>query len=190
VSDAPTARSCGKCSLCCTVLRVDELRKPAGRACPQLRGDGGCGIYTRRPDICRAYRCLWLQGRFDEADRPDRIGGIVDLLSDARGPRLSIQETEPGAFDASPRLQAIAAESRESMPVRVVLAGRVDDPDRPFRVLLPGGEEQRVEGERVEVFRNGVRTETRRMPWLDRWGRRLAIHLRRRRLQAWERPVD
>lgn len=184
--DTAAPRACGGCSQCCTVLRVDELHKRAGRPCPELRGDGGCGIYERRPDICRDYRCLWLRGRFEDEDRPDRSGGIVDLLSEAGGARLSIQEVAPGAFDASPRLQAIAARYRESMPVRIVEAGRIDDPDRPFRVLLPGGEEQRVEGDRIEVFRNGVRVERRRMPWLERTARRVAIHLRRRKLRAWE----
>ena len=36
--DAATERACGACSLCCTVLRVDELAKPGGGAGFPLRG--------------------------------------------------------------------------------------------------------------------------------------------------------
>ncbi len=172
------SRECGACSLCCTVLRVDELGKLAGEPCPQLRPEGGCGIYETRPGICRAYRCLWLSGGLEPGDRPDRLGAVVDLLRDGAEPRIGIQEAEPGAFDRSPRLREIAERYRESMPVRVVPPGAVLDPDRPFRVLLPGGVEHRVRGDRIEIFRDGVAVGERRLPWLERWLRRAWNDLR------------
>ena len=52
-------------------------------------------------------------------------------------------------------------------------------PDRPFRVLLPDGVEQRVSGERIDVFRNGTLVESRRLPWLDRMARQVANAWRR-----------
>ncbi|MEE8167216.1 MAG: hypothetical protein V3T64_16740 [Myxococcota bacterium] len=67
-------RSCGSCSLCCTLLRVDELHKVAGEDCIHQRGTAGCGIYETRPPICRGYRCLWLQGGLEDDERPDRTG--------------------------------------------------------------------------------------------------------------------
>jgi hypothetical protein len=162
---------------------VDELRKLGGTRCPELRADSGCAIYQTRPRICRAYRCLWLEGGLEESDRPDRLGAIVDLLEAGMGVRLSIQEAEPGAFDRNPRLGEIAASYRESMPVRVVEAGRFRDADRPFRVLLAGGEEHRVHGESVEVFRAGDRIEERRLPWAERVVRRVAVLYRAWRLR-------
>ena len=174
-------RTCGPCSLCCTLLRVDELAKPAGRDCVHQRGTQGCAIHATRPPICRAYRCLWLQGGLEDDERPDATGGLVDLETTGVGLRLAIREAKPGTFDASPALRAIAERYRETMPVRISDLGDPLDPDRPFRVLLAGGVEQRVAGDRVEVFRDGVRVESRRLPWLERIARRVVLAVRARR---------
>jgi len=176
------ARACGPCSLCCTVLRVDELAKPAGRDCVHQRGAHGCGIHATRPGICRAYRCLWLQGGLEDDERPDRTGGVVDLETTGIGLRLAIREAMPGAFDASPALRSIAARHRETMPVRITDTGDPRDPDRPFRVLLAGGVEQRVAGERIETWRDGVRVEVKRLSGLERIARRIALAWRAWRL--------
>lgn len=206
-------RSCGDCSLCCTILRVDELGKRAGVDCvhqlsagaatPPISGapvvetsaedgapvvggtrarGGGCAIYETRPPICRGYRCLWLQGGLEDDERPDRTGGVVDLETTGIGLRLAIREARPGAFEASPALQSIAERYRDSMPVRISDTRDVMDPDRPFRVLLADGVEHRIEGERVEIHRHGLLVETRRLPWLERWARRLSNGWRARRL--------
>ncbi len=167
------SRSCGTCSLCCTILRVDELAKPAGRDCVHQRGPEGCGIHATRPPICRAYRCLWLQGGLEDDERPDRTGGIVDLETTGVGLRLGIRENRPGAFDVSPSLQAIAERFRSSMPVRITDAQDPMDPDRPFRVLLTDGVEQRVAGDRVEVYREGRLVGSHGLSWIERAARRI-----------------
>lgn len=173
------ARECGTCSHCCTVLRVDELAKRAGRNCEHQRGEAGCAIHATRPSICRAYECLWLQGGLEDDERPDQTGGIVDLETTGIGLRLGIREVRPGAFDESPALQAIAARYREQMPVRITDAQDVMNPDRPFRVLLAEGVEQRLSGDSMEILRDGVLVEQRRLPWAERLGRRLSIAIRR-----------
>jgi hypothetical protein len=54
-------RSCGKCSMCCKLLHVIELNKPANKWCEHCRpGYGGCSIYDTRPSICRDFGCGWL----------------------------------------------------------------------------------------------------------------------------------
>lgn len=169
------SRICGTCSLCCTVLRVDELAKPAGRDCVHQRGAHGCAIHATRPSICRSYRCLWLQGGLEDHERPDATLGVVDLETTGIGVRLAIREARPGAFDASPALQAIAERYRASMPVRITDTGDVNDPDRPLRVLLANGVEQRIAGVQVEVLREGRLVEAKPMPWLDRLARRIAV---------------
>lgn len=189
--EAPrSARSCGACSLCCTVLRVDELKKLGGVNCrhqclaanpdePEVKG---CAIHATRPQICRSYHCLWVGGGLGDEDRPDKLGAVVDVLTLGAETRLSIQEAHPGAYDSSPRLQEIAGKYRESMPVRVVEAGNFLDPDRPFRVLLAGGEEHRVTGEWTVVERPGEPKERRRLTILARLTRRVSIWLRRQRI--------
>jgi hypothetical protein len=141
---------------------------------------GGCSIHATRPGICRAYRCLWLRGGLEGADRPDRLGAVVDVVTAGGAPFLAIREAEAGAFECSPRLRELAARLRESMPVRVTRATDVMDPDRPYRVLQPDAEEQLVEGETVTRLRDGRVVGTRRMPWLERSLRRAAL-----RVQAW-----
>ncbi len=177
------SRSCGPCSLCCTLLRVDELDKRAGQDCVHQLGDRGCGIHPSRPSICRSYACLWRQGGLEDDERPDLIGGIVDLEAVGVGLRLGIRLRESGLFENSPKLLAIAERYRSEMPVRITDSEDVLNPDRPFRVLLADAVEQRVEGERIELYRDGVFVEVRVLPWMERiarnvsiWWRSLGLH--------------
>jgi hypothetical protein len=77
-------RSCGACTLCCTLPPVDLPRgkKLAGERCEHVCSKG-CRIYARRPDPCRVWQCRWL---FDPATaglrRPDHSGYIVDPMPD------------------------------------------------------------------------------------------------------------
>ena len=71
---AAIGKSCGECTLCCSALEIDELKKPAGPKCENC-GDGGCGIYVDRPQVCRDFECEWLMSRrLPPHFRPDRIG--------------------------------------------------------------------------------------------------------------------
>ena len=183
-----TGRSCGPCDLCCTVLRVDELRKLGGVPCAQLRdreAGGGCGIHPTRPPICRAYRCLWLQGKLADDERPDRLGAVLDLVSEGGAPLLLVRETEPAASRRDPRLVAIIERYRAGLSVRVSDARDVMDPDAAFTLLLPGGEEHRVRGDERTVLRPGAPAETHRLPALDRLVRRLVVRWRRLRLRGY-----
>ncbi|HTV33623.1 MAG TPA: hypothetical protein VME69_11070 [Methylocella sp.] len=73
-------KSCGACSLCCRVLEITELAKPAGKLCDNCSRDGssGCAIYPRRPKVCRDYECLWKNDRaLGPRLRPDRTGTLL-----------------------------------------------------------------------------------------------------------------
>src|SRR5260221_8810535 len=61
---AASDRSCGTCSLCCSLLRIDEpeIKKPANEWCRQCRPGHGCSIYAQRPPVCRKFKCAWLTG--------------------------------------------------------------------------------------------------------------------------------
>jgi hypothetical protein len=182
------ARSCGGCTLCCTLLRVDELRKRGGTPCRELRGapaPPGCGIHATRPAICRAYACLWLSGGLDEGDRPDRLGAVLDVATEGGVTRLRVHEAAPGAYEGSPRLREIVARYRESMPVRISDVSRADDPAAPVRELGPGGAELRIEGEWLVRLEDGCERERRRLPWLERGLRRVALAWRARRLRGY-----
>jgi uncharacterized protein len=73
-------KTCGECTLCCKVLDIVELAKPAGKLCSDcVRSvSGGCGIYATRPQVCRAYECLWKGDRaMSQQLRPDRVGTLL-----------------------------------------------------------------------------------------------------------------
>lgn len=77
-------RSCGSCTLCCRVLEIQALDKPAGLLCRHNTGSG-CRIYPERPEACARWHCLWRRiGALPDALRPDRCGVMFSL--DSRPP--------------------------------------------------------------------------------------------------------
>jgi uncharacterized protein len=53
-------KSCGSCTLCCTVMGVPELKKRPWDRCPHVAAGAGCTIYSERPAGCRTFICGWL----------------------------------------------------------------------------------------------------------------------------------
>ncbi len=97
-----SVRKCGTCTACCTTLGIRELEKPPGTPCSKLSSVKGCSIYEDRPNSCSAWSCLWRRGGFEGADRPDRLGVVMDALPEERSPGLQIfmaHEAVPGGFD-------------------------------------------------------------------------------------------
>jgi len=73
-------RRCGDCTLCCTLVPIKSMRKPAGVKC-QHQCHKGCRIYDRRPLDCQLWSCGWLLGMdTEDMRRPDRVGYVIDLL--------------------------------------------------------------------------------------------------------------
>lgn len=116
---ARLTRTCGACRACCTVLGEPSLGLDAYEQCPHEvpegwilidsihQGGRGCARYSKRPQECRDYRCLWKQGLLAESERPDRIGIVVDttvkLCSRWLGHAYHVREIE---LNASDRLEA------------------------------------------------------------------------------------
>ena len=53
-------RGCDGCTLCCKLMPVDELAKPAATWCKHCEPASGCRIYDDRPHGCRVFSCGWL----------------------------------------------------------------------------------------------------------------------------------
>jgi hypothetical protein len=89
-------RTCGDCSLCCKLLRIEELNKPAGRWCPHCApGRGGCGIYDGRPQECRTFNCAWLMlAHLGPEWHPTRARMV--LTFEASGKRI-VLHVDPGS---------------------------------------------------------------------------------------------
>jgi hypothetical protein len=76
-------RQCGDCQLCCRLLPMQELAKPAGARCEHQRHAKGCAIYARRPACCALWTCRWLvRDDTDALRRPDRSHYVIDLMPD------------------------------------------------------------------------------------------------------------
>lgn len=79
-------RQCSDCQLCCSLIPVEQLGKPAGQRCVHQRHGKGCSIYERRPVSCREWSCLWLKGTEDGGElplrRPDRSHYVLDEVPD------------------------------------------------------------------------------------------------------------
>lgn len=77
-------RHCGECTLCCKLLPVPELDKPALARCPHQRSHKGCAIYGKHPLSCRVWSCQWLNGDEITAglSRPDRAHYVIDCMPD------------------------------------------------------------------------------------------------------------
>lgn len=74
-------RQCGACNLCCILINIPVLKKPAGVPCQHL-AEVGCGIYEDRPGCCRAFECHWLiTPSMSHELRPDLCGVIFQSIS-------------------------------------------------------------------------------------------------------------
>lgn len=89
----PKPRQCGSCSLCCKLIAVEELDKPMGTWCRHFKAGKGCTIHDTRPDVCRAWDCLWVQVRMPKELSPratrcvayHRADGTIVIEQDAPG---------------------------------------------------------------------------------------------------------
>jgi len=71
-------RQCGPCTVCCTQLKIPQLRKEARVPCQHLT-PRGCGIYAERPGVCREFLCGWrLFEEMGDDWRPD-LSGVMAL---------------------------------------------------------------------------------------------------------------
>ena len=110
---------------------------------------------------------------------------MLDLVAEAHGTRLRVHEAAPGAYEGSPRLQAVVARYRASMPVRIAGALRPLDPDAPVRDLFPDGSERVVAGDRVLERPAAGPAREHRLPLPLRLARRVRDRFRALRLRGY-----
>lgn len=76
-------RRCGECTLCCKVMPVGQIGKPANTRCQHLRAKG-CTVHSmaRYPSSCSLWQCVWLQQPDADLPRPDRAHYVIDPYLD------------------------------------------------------------------------------------------------------------
>jgi hypothetical protein len=165
-----SGRSCGSCSLCCKVVSVAELAKPAGEWCAHCRPGNGCGIHAIRPFVCRGAYCEWMISKgLGPEWRPERAKFV--LFKTNAGRRLTAH-VDPGyaaAWRRSPYYENLKQWAREGvrrspdMHVVDVMIGErstVILPDREVDIGAVSADElvrlhrrQTALGEQIEVYK-------------------------------------
>jgi hypothetical protein len=94
-------RQCGDCSLCCKLVPVPPLGKPASEPCRYQKFRKGCTVYRTpsMPPECALWSCRWLvNDDAAELSRPDRLRYVIDVMpdfislrDDATGELINIQ---------------------------------------------------------------------------------------------------
>jgi hypothetical protein len=90
-------RECGRCSMCCKLLHIEELNKAPGKWCKHARPGKGCAIYAQRPQVCEAYSCQWLRDpAMGDHWFPATSRMVVNLEQGADGKPIVIVTVDPG----------------------------------------------------------------------------------------------
>jgi hypothetical protein len=101
-------RSCGDCTLCCKVMAIEEIAKPAGRWCRHCKPGRGCTVYDSRPSECRAFNCLWLvDDRFGPHWQPGKSKMVLTTSDD--GIEIRCDPAVPFAWRKQPYRGEIGA---------------------------------------------------------------------------------
>lgn len=79
-----TERRCNECTLCCRLVPVAQISKPANTRCTHLRVGKGCKLHSLReyPDSCALWACIWLREPQAKLPRPDRAHYVIDPFLD------------------------------------------------------------------------------------------------------------
>jgi hypothetical protein len=110
---------CGACNLCCKLLYIEALAKPAQMLCWNTGLHGGCKVQHLKKtdptlDVCAGFACIWLQSQSFEDEslrgsrmmRPDQ--SHVMFVRDSVDAKLLWVHVDPAHRDAwrSPHVAA------------------------------------------------------------------------------------
>ena len=130
-------RSCGTCSLCCKVLRIEETESPAGEWCQHCDPGHGCKIHSTRPATCRDFYCMWLtRNEIGPHWVPAKSKIVLRLELDGARIAAHVDKSMPGAWLRSPyyedlkRWAKIAAEGNNQVSVWIGMHAIVVLPER------------------------------------------------------------
>ena len=108
-------KSCGECGMCCKLLAIAAIEKPADRWCPNFKRGCGCGIYESRPAACAGFECLWLESeKLDDRWRPDKARFVMYTEQDGRRLRVVVDPAHPMAWKQEPYYSRLKAMSQRA----------------------------------------------------------------------------
>lgn len=106
-------KSCGACNLCCKVLAIAPLEKPAGQWCAHAVMGKGCAIHGQHPEVCQVFQCGWLTYEaLGEEWRPSKCGFVLRPLHGGRRISVNVDPAKPDAWRRAPYLAQLKAWSQ------------------------------------------------------------------------------
>ena len=142
-------RLCGSCMLCCKVMNVPELKKPAGTMCSHAVLGKGCTIREHRPRSCRMFFCGWrLDPNIDSMWKPEICGFVLTIDLRYQAMLVMTDPDRPLAWRAQPyygRMKEWSAHAfRENKRIVALCLGEatvlLPDCDVPIGALGPDDE--------------------------------------------------
>jgi hypothetical protein len=150
-------RTCGDCTLCCKVMAIEQIAKPAGQWCGHCKPGRFCLIYDSRPAECRAFNCLWLvDERFGPHWRPSKSKIVLTASQD--GLEIRCDPGFPDAWRREPfrsEIAALAAAGEQHDVTVLVISGEkmmLVTPEKEFDLGMVGADQRIVrelDGNRV-----------------------------------------
>jgi hypothetical protein len=157
MTTASANKTCGDCTLCCKVMAIEALAKPASAWCPHCKPGRGCQIYADRPAECRSFSCLWLvNDLLDQNWKPNKSRFVLTTSDD--GIEIRCDPGFPDAWRKEPfrseiRQWALSGETHDVTVV--VITGQkmtLVTPDREFDLGVVQPDERivrEIEGSQV-----------------------------------------
>lgn len=133
----PNKRRCGECTLCCKLLPVRELQKPANTRCGH-QSSHGCAVYRQFgfPPSCALWSCRWLVADdTDDMPRPDRCGWVIDMMPDI----VRLRNNETGAVEEIEIVQIWVEPGHEALKDRALRRYIERQAERGVATLLREG---------------------------------------------------
>jgi hypothetical protein len=95
--------------MCCKLLPIEELEKPAGLWCRHAITGKGCGIYENRPPVCRSFNCQWmLDSTLGPEWKPDKAKFVMFPDSKSKDVfNIMVDPAFPDAWTKPPFFAAI-----------------------------------------------------------------------------------
>ena len=147
---------CGACSLCCKLLPIRELNKPAGQWCIHAVPGSGCNIHHDRPPSCRQFFCSWrLDPNLGPEWKPDVARFVLSADPARQALVLSADPGMPFAWKREPYYERLrqfagrlfAENKRLLVDLRDKITVILPDRDVPIGLVGPG--------EEIAVWREG-----------------------------------
>ena len=149
-------RDCSNCTLCCKVMGVQELAKPAGTWCTHCAPRSGCTIYETRPGGCREFFCGWRRDpAVPEWFRPNVAKIVLVVEQDGRRMVAQVDPGTPQAWRVEPYYGQLKAWARDAVTSNRQVLARIGKrviailPDREVDVGVVGEDETVVTAARM-----------------------------------------